>query len=138
MNIRYHSEQKLNKDIMKSYDALEKKRDTSNHNKGANDWMKYELIKLVEQLKVYYIILSFMLQRIETDQNDKFRLILDTMEESKVSIELTLSRILAWNYFSEIQRLKEHHRSEMFILNKQIESLKAKLIEQSYKPFKIK
>ena len=60
------------------------------------------------------------------------------MEESKVSIELTLSRILAWNYFSEIQRLKEHHRSEMFILNKQIESLKAKLIEQSYKPFKIK
>ena len=123
---------------MKSYDALEKKRDTSNQNKGANDWMKYELIKLVEQLKVNYIILSFMLQRIETDQNDKFRLILDTMEESKVSIELTLSRILAWNYFSEIQRLKEHHRSEMFILNKQIESLKAKLIEQSYKPFKIK
>ena len=61
MNIRYHSEQKLNKDIMKSYDALEKKRDTSNHNKGANDWMKYELIKLVEQLKVNYIILSFML-----------------------------------------------------------------------------
>ena len=40
---------------MKSYDALEKKRDTSNHNKGANDWMKYELIKLVEQLKVNYI-----------------------------------------------------------------------------------
>ena len=61
MNIRYHSEQKLNKDIMKSYDALEKKRDTSNHNKSANDWMKYELIKLVEQLKVNYIILSFML-----------------------------------------------------------------------------
>lgn len=46
---------------MKSYDALEKKRDTSNHNKSANDWMKYELIKLVEQLKVNYIILSFML-----------------------------------------------------------------------------
>jgi len=46
--------------------------------------------------------------------------ILKEFNKKAIDSEFTLSRVLAWNYFSEVERLKDRHKSELFILNKQV------------------
>lgn len=114
--------QKLNKELQKSKELLKLKKS----NKTEQDAkIKNEFIKLMEDLK-----------HMEAEEQNRFKLILDKINEQKAEIELSLSRILAWNYFAEIQRIKEKHKSEVFILHKQIEGLKGKLIEINSKAFK--
>ena len=76
------------------------------------------------------------LRSLNSEDKNRFKEILDMLDSFGLKLEITLSRILAWNYFSEIERVKEKHKTEMFILNKQIEGLKSKLIDVSSRRFK--
>lgn len=53
-------------------------------------------------------------------------------------LNFSLSKSLALEYKAEIQRLKENHKSEVFILQKQVEGLKQKLIDMSSLLYKTK
>ena len=87
--------------------------------------VKREMVKMIEQLN-----------NLEEGEKNRFKEILDMLSSFGLKWEITLSRILAWNYFSELERIKEKHKTEKFILNKQIEGLKDKLIDISSRRFK--
>lgn len=76
------------------------------------------------------------IKNISEDEKDKFIAIMNLMNSYALKLELSLSRILGWSYFTEIQKIKEEFRSEKFILLKQVESLKDRLIDYNSKAFK--
>ena len=85
----------------------------------------------ISKVKTAFYQLANQLTKLESKENDRFKMILDSINDNRAEIEFALGRILAWNYFSEIQKLKEKHKSEIFILSKQIQGLKEKLIEMN-------
>ncbi|CAI2360780.1 unnamed protein product [Moneuplotes crassus] len=87
--------------------------------------VKHAMLELTEQIA-----------NLDTKEMNRFKIILDLINEQRAEVEFALARILGWNFFSEIQQLKETHKSQIFILNKQILGLKEKLMDMNSKVFK--
>lgn len=69
---------------------------------------------------------------------NRFKAILEIINDSKAEAEFSLARILAWNFFTEIEKIKDVHKSEIFILKKQILGLKEKLMNANSNVFEAK